>query len=56
MGRRGGQKAAERWKNDPHGKYAQRQREILEKAISEENNKVKHGGFGLQRGSLRGCS
>lgn len=31
MGRKGGQKAAERWKNAPNGKYAQRQREKLEK-------------------------
>ena len=29
MGRRGGQKAAERWKTDPDGKYAQGQRESL---------------------------
>lgn len=31
MGRRGGQKAAERWKTDPDGKYAQAQRSKLEK-------------------------
>lgn len=29
MGRRGGKKAAERWKTDPEGKYAQEQREAL---------------------------
>ena len=29
MGRRGGQKAAERWKTEPHGEYAQGQRESL---------------------------
>ena len=29
MGRRGGQKAAQRWKNDPEGKYAQEQRQSL---------------------------
>lgn len=29
MGRRGGQKAAQRWKTDPDGKYAQGQRESL---------------------------
>lgn len=32
MGRKGGQKAAEHWKNDPNGKYAQGQRETLEKS------------------------
>ena len=31
MGRRGGKKAAERWKTDPEGKYAQAQRSKLEK-------------------------
>ncbi len=31
MGRRGGQKAAQRWKTDPHGEYAQGRRETLEK-------------------------
>ena len=31
MGRRGGQKAAQRWKTDPHGEYAQTQRTKLEK-------------------------
>ncbi|WP_141741083.1 ArsR family transcriptional regulator, partial [Corynebacterium sp. HMSC05D08] len=31
MGRRGGQKAAQRWKTDPEGKYAQAQRSKLEK-------------------------
>ena len=31
MGRRGGQKAAQRWKTDPDGKYAQAQRSKLEK-------------------------
>ena len=31
MGRRGGQKAAQRWKTDPKGKYAQAQRSKLEK-------------------------
>lgn len=31
MGRRGGQKAAQRWKTDPHGEYAQTQRSKLEK-------------------------
>ena len=29
MGRRGGKKAAERWKNDPEGDYATAQRETL---------------------------
>ena len=29
MGRRGGQKAAQRWKTDPEGKYAQEQRQSL---------------------------
>lgn len=29
MGRKGGQKAAQRWKTDPHGEYAQRTRETL---------------------------
>ena len=37
MGRRGGQKAAERWKNDPHGKYAQGQRENLEKSNTKRS-------------------
>ncbi|GAB3948333.1 helix-turn-helix domain-containing protein [Corynebacterium tapiri] len=32
MGRKGGKKAAERWKNDPNGEYAQSQREVLEAA------------------------
>ena len=32
MGRRGGQKAAQRWKTDPDGEYAQSQRDKLEKA------------------------
>lgn len=31
MGRRGGQKAAQRWKTDPDGEYAQTQRSKLEK-------------------------
>nr|WP_246817379.1 replication initiation protein [Corynebacterium sp. HMSC071B10] len=31
MGRKGGQKAAQRWKTDPDGKYAQAQRSKLEK-------------------------
>lgn len=31
LGRRGGQKAAERWKNDPEGAYAQAQRDKLRK-------------------------
>lgn len=29
MGRKGGQKAAERWKTDPNGDYATRQRDVL---------------------------
>ena len=32
MGRRGGKKAAERWKTDPEGKYAQSQLESLNNA------------------------
>ena len=32
MGRRGGQKAAERWKTDPEGEYAQGRRATLEQA------------------------
>ena len=32
MGRRGGKKAAERWKTDPDGEYAQGRREALEQA------------------------
>lgn len=32
MGRRGGQKAAQRWKTDPDGEYAQAQREALASA------------------------
>ena len=32
MGRRGGQKAAQRWKTDPEGEYAQAQREALASA------------------------
>lgn len=32
MGRRGGQKAAQRWKTEPEGKYAQEQREDLSNA------------------------
>ena len=32
MGRKGGQKAAQRWKTDPEGKYAQAQREKLSAA------------------------
>ena len=32
MGRRGGQKAAQRWKTDPNGEYAQGRREALEDA------------------------
>lgn len=31
MGRRGGQKAAERWKTDPDGEYAQAQRDTMGK-------------------------
>lgn len=38
MGRKGGQKAAERWKNDPNGEYAQRQRATL--AQSNERKKL----------------
>lgn len=32
MGRRGGKKAAERWKEDPHGEYAQTERKKLQAA------------------------
>lgn len=32
MGRRGGQKAAQRWKTDPHGEYAQTERKKLHAA------------------------
>ena len=32
MGRRGGKKAAERWKTDPEGEYAQGRRTALEEA------------------------
>src|SRR5699024_5353034 len=32
MGRKGGQKAAQRWKTDPDGKYAQERRKALEAA------------------------
>lgn len=32
MGRRGGQKAAQRWKTDPNGDYAQGRREAMKKA------------------------
>src|SRR5699024_11969458 len=32
MGRRGGQKAAQRWKTDPEGEYAQAQRDTLASA------------------------
>ena len=32
MGRRGGQKAAERWKTDPDGQYAQENRQRLQAA------------------------
>ena len=32
MGRKGGQKAAQRWKTDPEGEYAQAQREVLASA------------------------
>src|SRR5690625_711043 len=31
MGRKGGQKSAQRWKTDPQGEYAQRQIQKLEK-------------------------
>ncbi|MCQ4623694.1 transcriptional regulator [Corynebacterium sp. CCUG 70398] len=31
MGRRGGQKAAQRWETDPEGDYAQRQRATMKK-------------------------
>ena len=39
LGRRGGKKAAERWKNDPEGAYAQAQRDKLAKA--NEQKKLK---------------
>lgn len=32
MGRRGGQKAAQHWKKDPHGEYAQGRRDDLQAA------------------------
>lgn len=35
MGRRGGQKAAQRWKTDPDGDYAQAQRESLARANTQ---------------------
>ena len=35
MGRRGGKKAAERWKTDPQGDYAQAQRDMLENANNQ---------------------
>ncbi|WP_347307504.1 hypothetical protein [Corynebacterium sp. SA-MJD20WY100] len=35
MGRRGGQKAAQRWKTDPKGKYAQEQRALLTAANNQ---------------------
>lgn len=37
MGRKGGQKAAERWKNDPNGKYAQNELKRLNKANSRRS-------------------
>ena len=40
MGRRGGQKAAQRWKTDPDGDYAQGRRE----ALATENKKRSAGG------------
>jgi len=40
MGRRGGQKAAQRWKTDPEGKYAQEQR----KRLSAANRRKKAAG------------
>lgn len=36
LGRRGGKKAAERWKNDPDGTYAQTQRDKLAKANKQK--------------------
>ena len=32
MGRRGGKKAAQRWKTDPHGEYARTERKKLQAA------------------------
>ncbi|MGV3073385.1 replication initiation protein [Corynebacterium phoceense] len=50
MGRRGGQKAAQRWKSDPNGEYAQKRREILAKThkrkkIQGLSNRQKVGQF-----------
>ncbi|TNL94614.1 replicase RepA, partial [Corynebacterium tapiri] len=40
MGRKGGKKAAERWKNDPNGDYAQAER----KKLAEANKRRKASG------------
>lgn len=50
LGRRGGQKAAQRWKTDPEGDYAQGRRKTLEKThkrrkIQGLNNRQKVGQF-----------
>lgn len=50
MGRRGGKKAAERWKKDPNGEYAQKRRETLSKThkrkrIQGLSNRQKVGQF-----------
>lgn len=38
LGRKGGQKAAQRWKTDPHGEYAQGRREALKAANKQRSN------------------
>ena len=39
MGRRGGQKAAQRWKTDPDGECAQGRRDMLKKRTSSVNGR-----------------
>ncbi|GAB3948499.1 hypothetical protein GCM10028828_20860 [Corynebacterium tapiri] len=38
MGRKGGKKAAERWKNDPNGDYAHSRRQVM--AQTHKRNKL----------------
>ena len=47
MGRRGGQKAAQRWEADPEGEYAQSRLEALEEANQRRQTGAKAGKFAI---------
>ena len=44
MGRRGGKKAAQRWKTDPEGEYARGRRATMTKTIGKRKSKARRTG------------